>query len=68
MSDTANRYLTEMTPDLKEVDLQTILIEAAWRWIPGDLGAAKTYHRLVSNSGSAKKAIVAMARKIGIVL
>ena len=48
--------------------LRTILVEAAWRWISGDLGAAKTYHRLVSNTGSAKKAIVAMARKLGILL
>jgi transposase len=48
--------------------LRTALVEAAWRWVAGDLSAAKTYHRLVANTGSAKKAIVAMARKLGIVL
>ena len=48
--------------------LRTALVEAAWRWVAGDLSVAKTYHRLVANTGSAKKAIVAMARKLGIVL
>lgn len=48
--------------------LRSALVEAAWRWVAGDLIAAKTYHRLVANTGSAKKAIVAMARRLGIVL
>lgn len=48
--------------------IRTALVEAAWRWIAGDHAAAKNYHRLVRNTGSAKKAIVAMARKLGIVL
>ena len=48
--------------------IRTALVEAAWRWVAGDLVAAKKYHRLVGNTGSAKKAIVAMARKLGIVL
>ncbi len=48
--------------------LRTTLVEAAWRWVAGDLDETKNYHRLVGNTGSGKKAIVAMARKLGIVL
>jgi len=48
--------------------LRSVLVEAAWRWVAGDLGAAETYRRLVRNTGSAKKAIVAMARRLGILL
>ena len=48
--------------------LRWVLVEAAWRWVAGDLAAAKIYHRLVANTGSAKKAIVAVARRLGIVL
>ncbi len=48
--------------------LRSVLVEAAWRWVAGDEGAAQTYRRLVGNTGSAKKAIVAMARRLGILL
>jgi len=46
--------------------LRCVLIEAAWRWVDLDPGTRKVYGRLVSNTGSAKKAIVAMARKLAI--
>ena len=48
--------------------LRSVLVEAAWRWVAGDAGAAQVYRRLVGNTGSAKKAIVAMARRLGILL
>ena len=48
--------------------LRTILVEAAWRWVQHDPGAARKYRQLVANTGSAKKAIVGMARKLGIIL
>jgi transposase len=48
--------------------LRTVLVEAAWRWVALDPGAGARYRRLVANTGRAQKAIVAMARKLGIVL
>ncbi len=48
--------------------LRTILVEAAWRWVQQDPLAAKKYRKLISNTGSGKKAIVAMARRLGIIL
>jgi len=48
--------------------LRTVLVEAAWRWVASDLSAAKRYHRLVANTGNGKKAIVGMARRLGILL
>lgn len=48
--------------------LRSVLVESAWRWIAGDGHAAAIYHRLVRNTGSAKKAIVGMARRLGILL
>jgi transposase len=44
--------------------LRASLVEAAWTWIRMDKGAYKVYCRLVRNTGSAKKAIVAMARRM----
>lgn len=40
------------------------LTEGAWAWIRHDTQARKTYNRLVRNTGNAKKAIIAMARKL----
>ena len=48
--------------------LRTILVEAAWRWIAYDETAARRYRQLVANTGSSKKAIVAMARRLGVLL
>jgi len=48
--------------------LRTILVEAAWRWVRQDDGAKTLYRRCVRNTGDAKKAIVAVARKLAIML
>lgn len=48
--------------------LRSMLIEAAWRWRAGDAMALHFYQRILANTGSSKKAIVALARKLGIVL
>src|SRR5262249_11633865 len=48
--------------------LRTVLVEAAWRWVRYDETAAGRYRRLVANTGSGKKAIVAMARRLGVLL
>ena len=48
--------------------LRTVLVEAAWRWVRYDETAASRYRRLVGNTGSGKKAIVAMARHLGVLL
>ncbi len=46
--------------------MRTVLVEASWRWIRLDPWAQAQYRRLLANTGSAKKAIVAMARKLAI--
>jgi transposase len=48
--------------------LRKVLVEAAWRWVRYDAAAAGRYRRLVANTGSGKKAIVAMARRLGVLL
>ena len=48
--------------------LRTVLVEAAWRWVRYDEAAAGRYRRLVGNTGSGKKAIVATARRLGVLL
>lgn len=48
--------------------VRTMLIEAAWRWIAQDRAAQERYRQLLANTGNSKKAIVAMARKLGIIL
>jgi transposase len=48
--------------------LRTALVESAWRWVARDEAAARHYRRLVANTGSGKKAIVAMARRLGVLL
>ena len=46
-----------------------MLVEAAWRWVAGDESAAQAkYRRLVATTGSGKKAIVGMARRLAILL
>jgi len=46
--------------------LRALLIEASWRWIRDDARARRVYRRLVCNTGSGKKAIVAMARRMAV--
>jgi transposase len=48
--------------------LRTALVESAWRWVARDESARAVYRRLVGNTGSGKKAIVAMARRLGVLL
>lgn len=48
--------------------LRTMLIEAAWRWIRYDQYARSLYCRMLQNTGDANKAIVAVARKLGIIM
>jgi hypothetical protein len=43
-------------------------VEAAWRWIKGDDAAAARYRKLVANTGSSPKAIVGLARRLGVLL
>ena len=48
--------------------LRTVLVEAAWRWVAGDEAAGRRYRQLVASTGSGKKAIVGMARRLAILL
>ena len=48
--------------------LRTGLVEAAWRWVKVDEAAAARYRKLVANTGSGRKAIVGMARRLGVLL
>jgi transposase len=48
--------------------LRTCLVEAAWRWRNKDSRAAARYDTLRKNTGSSKKAIVGLARKLGIIM
>ncbi len=48
--------------------LRTVLVEAAWRWVAGDEAARERYKRLVANTGNSNKAIVGMARRLGVLL
>src|SRR5512135_309656 len=48
--------------------LRTALVEAAWRWVANDEAAQCVYRRLVANTGSGKKAIVGVARRLGVLL
>jgi transposase len=48
--------------------MRTVLVEAAWRWVVCDEAAKGHYRRLVHNTGSSQKAIVAVARRLGVLL
>ena len=48
--------------------LRAMLIESSWRWIKKDPAAAKKFADLVKNTGSRRKAIVGMARRLAIEL
>ena len=46
--------------------LRAMLIQAAWAWYRIDPHARRIYNRLLHNSGSGKKAIVGLAKRIAI--
>jgi len=46
--------------------LRSKLVEASWVWLRVDEAAARTYGRLCRNTGSGKKAIVGMARRMAV--
>ena len=46
--------------------VRALLVEAAWRWRVRDPSARHLFARLMRNSGSAKKAIVALARRLAV--
>jgi len=48
--------------------LRTLLVEATWRWIGYDTNARALYDHMIRNTGFAQKAIVAVARKLGILM
>lgn len=48
--------------------LRSLLVEAAWLWKARDVYAQKIYNRLLSRIGIAQKAIVALARKLAVIL
>ncbi len=48
--------------------LRAALVESAWRWVARDESASARYRRLLANTGSGKKAIVGMARRLGVLL
>ena len=47
--------------------LRTVLIEAAWRWVSHDTKAAAMYRHYLGKTGLKQKAIVAVARRLGII-
>lgn len=51
-----------------QVRLRSLLIEAAWRWKAKDQWARSFYQKIVSRTGLSQKAIVALARKLVIIL
>ena len=48
--------------------VRTVLVEAAWQWVRRDPGARRLYRRLVANTASRQKAVVAMARRLAVLL
>jgi transposase len=46
--------------------LRAMLVEASWRWVRDDPGARRVFRRIMRNTGSSKKAIVAMARRMAV--
>jgi transposase len=57
----------KITP-VGQARLRTLLIEASWVWKSRDAYAAKLYNRFLSQMGIAQKAIVAVARRLAIIL
>jgi transposase len=48
--------------------LRSVLVEAAWRLLSKEEWASKFYHRMLSHCGRPQKAIVALARKLAVIL
>ena len=48
--------------------LKRVLVEAAWRWAGKDAAARGVYERLKRNTGNGRKAIVGVARRLGMVM
>ena len=48
--------------------LRSVLVEAAWRLMSRENWAKEFYQRVLSNSGKSQKAIVALARKLAVIL
>lgn len=48
--------------------LRTALVEAAWRWVSHDTRAALLYKHYLVRTGMKQKAIVAVARRLGIIV
>jgi len=48
--------------------VRTVLVEAAWQWVRRDPGARRLYRHLVANTASRQKAVVAMARRLAVLL
>ena len=48
--------------------LRSVLVEAAWRLLATEEWASRFYRRVLSNCGKAQKAIVALARKLCVIL
>jgi len=46
--------------------VRALLVEAAWRWRMRHPSARRVFARLMHNTGSAKKAIVALARRLAV--
>ena len=48
--------------------LRSILVQAAWRWRDADAWASQYYNRILSHCGLSQKAIVALARKLAVIM
>ena len=67
------RHSGEKTPQgflvpVGQTRLRALLIEAAWVWRNHDMYAQKLYNKLYSRTQVSQKAIVALARKLSIIL
>lgn len=51
-----------------QAQLRSLLVQAAWRWIRLDSGAGQIYERIKAATAAPQKAIVAVARKLAIIL
>jgi transposase len=47
-------------------ELRRLLVQCAWRWVMVEKAGRKKFEALRKNTGSARKAIVAMTRRLGI--
>jgi transposase len=47
-------------------ELRRLLVQCAWRWVRAEKAGKKKFASLCKRTGSARKAIVAMARRLGI--